>query len=684
MIRIPDTWGVRLPVDQVPLNSLSKSGRDDASTQNTCRNAASSLERFAQSFSTLHAHTPQNAFHNSLLPLARAKHRGGIEKAKSKKAAATTTCTTTTTRTTTTTTTTIVAPSCPDAKRARLLHKSCALSHDSNRSGGKSRTVLVVSSSGEDEDDEASGSKSTQEQKQQKLQPSCNPTPAVANKPHAGKKRKFCHGNVDAATIFDMMSLPQLGMNCSPPDAATNQPRSSISSSSSGRVTGKNSRARRNSGLARRKHRAPRKATNRKNKSLQEEDDPHLSAGASLFGMGLLNRLEMQAASRRRQIESSRGGRKTASAENKTQPMDQQQATAGMLSLQLPPRFFGARGAAAAADTAAAAAASAGPCGNATGTTKGFALDDSSIYNFKEKQIAACFPRQSAPEACQTILDAIYKCNQHDAKRHLTTTPAREEDSVQPHGSEHFSSQIVGGASQQAHTCQEVNLDHILSSVPYREVLQDLFGTSGCNGREGRGIHSCLKPPQIPVVTKSYEESFMREPMWDYERPCVMGASCECNFISTRPGEAFTGVEFILPSEVHLDVSERPQRQMCVLCHRKLVQSLFYDIMYSGAPFRGVIQRYGNMCNRAGRSVCFFDDMPYRMLTRTHMHAGEYAREVMLICPPNGPVECMQFPSVSHQRNKYTVYTKGGVRYIKQNRMAWEDFCQAPPSSAVP
>ena len=56
----------------------------------------------------------------------------------------------------------------------------------------------------------------------------------------------------------------------------------------------------------------------------------------------------------------------------------------------------------------------------------------------------------------------------------------------------------------------------------------------------------------------------------------------------------------------------------------------------------------------------------------------------MLICPPNGPVECMPFPSPSHQRNKYTVYSKGGIRYIMQNRMGWEDFCQAPPSSAVP
>ena len=30
-------------------------------------------------------------------------------------------------------------------------------------------------------------------------------------------------------------------------------------------------------------------------------------------------------------------------------------------------------------------------------------------------------------------------------------------------------------------------------------------------------------------------------------------------------------------------------------------------------------------------------------------------REVCLICPPNGPVECMPLPCASHQRNKYSV-----------------------------
>lgn len=96
---------------------------------------------------------------------------------------------------------------------------------------------------------------------------------------------------------------------------------------------------------------------------------------------------------------------------------------------------------------------------------------------------------------------------------------------------------------------------------------------------------------------------------------------------------------------------------MCVLCHRKLVQSLFYDIIYSGSQCNGVIQRYGNICGQE----------------------SEYAREVVLVCPPNGPVHCMPLPTVCHQRNRYSYATTGsGVRTIKQNNMGHLDFRKAP------
>ena len=328
-------------------------------------------------------------------------------------------------------------------------------------------------------------------------------------------------------------------------------------------------------------------------------------ASLSLFGMGLLHRLEMQAKQRRKNAtitgsaegssSKKKGSRHEADQQQSQQHMQQERRT----MLHYPPR-----------DRPSAA------------QKQGYALDDQCIYNFKEAQTSACFPRQSAQEACQVclleckttpfvathilslsripfvshisrlkivscsqvILDAISKCNSNDARRHHHTG---NNEPVDPF------------ATTPQPPPPEVNLDHILSCVPYRDLLQDLFGKSSPSPAHGTAGSSASSTTCVPVVTKTYEESFMREPMWEYERPCVMGSNCECNFISTRPNESFVGVEFILPFEASLDASER-SRQMCVLCHRKLVQSLFYDIMYSGAPFHGVIQRYGNICNHAG------------------------------------------------------------------------------------
>lgn len=51
-------------------------------------------------------------------------------------------------------------------------------------------------------------------------------------------------------------------------------------------------------------------------------------------------------------------------------------------------------------------------------------------------------------------------------------------------------------------------------------MLRDLFSDPG------------MVAPSIPVVTRSYEEAHMREPVDSSERPCVMGEECECNMIS--------------------------------------------------------------------------------------------------------------------------------------------------------
>ena len=119
-----------------------------------------------------------------------------------------------------------------------------------------------------------------------------------------------------------------------------------------------------------------------------------------------------------------------------------------------------------------------------------------------------------------------------------------------------------------------LNLHTILSNVPYRDILENLFGSEGA------------PPAEVLVISKGYEELFLREPMGPNERPCVMGLECEGQMIDKN--HRMTLVEFLLPNQ------PRTEPQMCVLCCRKHTQKLFYDLLYNPpANHMGVIQRYG-------------------------------------------------------------------------------------------
>lgn len=112
---------------------------------------------------------------------------------------------------------------------------------------------------------------------------------------------------------------------------------------------------------------------------------------------------------------------------------------------------------------------------------------------------------------------------------------------------------------------EEIEVDCLICKLPYKKMLSDLFGAN--YGGEG------VKPPQIPYVSRAYEESFMREPMHPGERKCVKGKNCECMFIDTD--QPFIGVEFLLPGE-----RQPPTPHMCVLCCRAVTQQLYYDVVF--------------------------------------------------------------------------------------------------------
>lgn len=148
----------------------------------------------------------------------------------------------------------------------------------------------------------------------------------------------------------------------------------------------------------------------------------------------------------------------------------------------------------------------------------------------------------------------------------------------------------------------------------------------------------------VPLVTRAYEESFMRQCSSETDIPCSMGQYCECNFID--PEHAFVGVAFVMP-DLHAT-----ENNMCVLCLRKLTQMLFYRIINGGYQSTHLVQTYGNIC-----------DVP-----------GEYHSSAMLVMPKNSAVHCMPLPVVAHQRNKYQVVLRDGQRHLKQTNVYYEDF----------
>ena len=205
-------------------------------------------------------------------------------------------------------------------------------------------------------------------------------------------------------------------------------------------------------------------------------------------------------------------------------------------------------------------------------------------------------------------------------------------------------------------TPEELQLDHVLSSVPYKDMLESLFGTTAGPS------------PNLPIITKAYEESYMRE-AGPSEKQCAMGPKCECMYIDHNA--PFTAVQFDLPSDLPVipgaipgaipgETASTNTPKLCVLCSRKTTQKLFYDACYSGKRVQGVIQRYGNLCNQP----------------------GEYARECMLICPPSAPWHCLPLPIMSHQRNRYRVQIVAGVKHLQQLRVSYEDFFVNPPGKA--
>jgi hypothetical protein len=220
---------------------------------------------------------------------------------------------------------------------------------------------------------------------------------------------------------------------------------------------------------------------------------------------------------------------------------------------------------------------------------------------------------QSVPEQTDMTDDSVSKGCQH------ILNEIKKTDSV--------------NALEMSQQCT-LMLDGIICNLPYKDIFKKMA--------------LATEPHRsVPLVSKKYEESYMREPMHAGEKQCVMGEHCECNFIDAS--KPFIAVGFCPP--LGFMVKDENVEHMCVICHRKMVQTCFFDALYNSSSTisSGVIQSYGNICGKV----------------------DEYSSACVLVSPPNSPlIQMFPHPIAVHQRNQYTVHDTN-VRHLLQNNMGY-------------
>ena len=222
---------------------------------------------------------------------------------------------------------------------------------------------------------------------------------------------------------------------------------------------------------------------------------------------------------------------------------------------------------------------------------------ESEVSKVAEKESASdkiheCFDGMQVPakKNKKTVMDAGTVGNSHSESNANIRKTLEHFCSDLPKQPEVLEKMILGMSK---------NLQQIVSESSYRCTLK------------GVDINNVTYTNEIRSVSKSYEDSYLRQSVSGSERPCVRGAECECMFIDTS--QSFVGVEYILPWEP----KNTKNWGMCLPCLRASTQILFYDIMHSGVHVNGLIQRFYN----------------------EHSKAGEYRLSAMLICPPSGPIQ---------------------------------------------
>lgn len=156
----------------------------------------------------------------------------------------------------------------------------------------------------------------------------------------------------------------------------------------------------------------------------------------------------------------------------------------------------------------------------------------------------------------------------------------------------------------------------------------------------------------IQVVTRAYEEKYLREPL-KKERACIMGEQCQGLQLPYVNDNAFIVREFLLPTEEEefLRTGKLPSEgRLCLMCKRSEIARAFINIRADGKGVKNnvILQDYRNIVDEEGE-YCLDDCL----LSSHEIFQG------------------LLDPIVLHLKNAYRLKVKDGVRYYEQWRMKY-------------
>ena len=155
----------------------------------------------------------------------------------------------------------------------------------------------------------------------------------------------------------------------------------------------------------------------------------------------------------------------------------------------------------------------------------------------------------------------------------------------------------------------------------------------------------------IQVVTRAYEEQYLREPIGK-ERHCIMGDQCQGLHLP-HVKDGFVLREFLLPSEEeeYKRTGKLPgEGRLCLMCKRSEIARAFINVRADGMGVKSnvVLQDYRNVVGVE----------------------GEYCLEDCILSSPN-IYQGILDPIVLHLRNAYRLRIENGIRHYEQWRMKY-------------